>query len=82
MISRLHGKYLRKLVESRGLRLAERLDMRSRSLAWRFEAISWFTLQTSNYDARYRFLCRYNVIDDVIQKVQCHDDLIKVHVVR
>ena len=30
----------------------------------------------------YRDSCRFNVIDDVIQKVQHHDDLIKAHAVR
>ena len=28
------------------------------------------------------FSCRFNVIDDVIQKVQRHDDLIKAHAER
>ena len=27
-------------------------------------------------------MCQFNVIDDVIQKVQRHDDLIKAHAVR
>ena len=30
----------------------------------------------------YQFSCRFNVIDDVVQKVQRHDDLIKAHVMR
>ena len=36
-----------------------------------------FTLPTSNYDVNFDFLCPFSVIDDVIQKVQCHHDLIK-----
>ena len=45
----------------------------------------WFTLQTRNYDVIVYFRvysCRCNDIDDVIQKVQHHVDLIKIHVVR
>ena len=41
-----------------------------------------FTLQTSKYDVMIDFLCPFSVIGDVIQKVQCHHELIKAHAVR
>ena len=40
---------------------------------------SLFKLANITYD---RFLCRFSVIDDVIQKVQSHHGLIKAHTVR
>ena len=39
---------------------------------------SWFTLQTSEHDVMINFLCRFSVIGDVIQKVQCHHGLKKI----
>ena len=36
------------------------------------------TLQTSDYNVFFLFLCWFSVISDVIQKVQRHHDLIKV----
>ena len=44
----------------------------------------WLTksIQTSEYDQIMDFLCGFSVIGDVIQKVQCHHDLIKAHAVR
>ena len=36
------------------------------------------TLQTSDYDVFFLFLCRFSFISEVIQKVQRHQDLIKV----
>ena len=46
-----------------------------------YQLTSWFTVQTNDCDYN-RFLGRFNVIDDVIQKVHCHDDLIKAHAMR
>ena len=40
------------------------------------------TLQTSDNDVFFLLLCRFSVISKVIQKVQRHHDLIKVHAVR
>ena len=43
-----------------------------------FQFTSWFALQTNNYAVIIDFcVCRVYVIDDVIQKLQRHDDLIK-----
>ena len=40
--------------------------------------LSVYTLQISDYDVSFDFLCCFSVISDVIQKVQRHHDLIKV----
>ena len=44
--------------------------------------LSWFTLQTSHYVVIIDFSGRFNAIDDVIQNVQRHVNLIKIHAVR
>ena len=43
---------------------------------------SWSTLQTSDYNVIIEVKCRFNVIDDVIHKMQRPVDMIKIHAVR
>ena len=88
MISSLPGKASGTFVDI--ARLAERFDMcfeaepgkldierSTRTWYSIYQFTSWFTLQTGDYDVIIE--CR---VDDVIQKVQRHHDLIKAHAVR
>ena len=93
MIPNLPGKDFRILVESRVLPSdstcileAEpgKLDMERREPGILFTSLQADsrTVQTRDYDVIIIFLCQFNVIDGVIQKVQRHGDLIKAHAVR
>ena len=60
-----------------------KLDIRRREPCILFISLpSGFILQTNENDVMIDFLCRFSVIDDVIQNVQRHHDLIKAHAVR
>ena len=43
---------------------------------------SWVTLQTSDFYVICRVSCPFNLSDDISQKVQPHDDLIKGYAAR
>ena len=89
LISSLPGKDVRTLVESRVL-LSDstcileaepgKLDIKRREpgiLFINLQADSHrSTVQMRDYDVTIIFFCQFNVIDDVIQKVQCHDDAV------
>ena len=54
------------------------IEKKSRTFYSFYQFTSWLTLQTSDYD----LTCRFDVIDDAIQKVQCQGDLIEIQAVR
>ena len=97
MISSLPGKTSRSLVESLGLHsnstcILEALQSNStcvlKALPGKLDIkrheydILFISLQVDSLFKLEIILCRFNVIDDVIQKVHRHDDLIKAHAMR
>ena len=84
MISSLPGKASRMIVKSRALPSDSKCVFESEPGKLNIKRPKrgipgWFTLQVWR---KSRFSCRFNVMDDIMQKVKRHDDLIKTHAVR
>ena len=92
LISSLPGKAERTFVESQGLPSDSTCVLEAEPGKFNIKrcepGILFISLQLASlfklsFMALYcRFSCRFNAINDVIQKVQRHDDLIKTHAVR
>ena len=91
MISSLPGRLRERLLTSRGLPSdsayvleaeAGKLDIKSLEPGILFISLQVDLLFKLAIMMSLSSLCQFNVIDDIIQKVQNHDDLIKAHAMR
>ena len=86
LISSLPGKAWKTLVGGVIQHVFSKLSLvilisRDANLVDLFHLLVYKLIHSSNLRLcrNYKVACRFNVIDDVIQKVKRHDDLIKAH---